>query len=255
MVSDDGGEGVLARVMRVLQSFTDHDPALSAAELSDRTGLPSSTLHRLLASLTAWGLVTRTSGHRYTIGARLWELGELSPLSLRLRETVLPHMSRLYEATGENVHLAVLDAPAPESATALFVGRLTGSGSIATLSRMGGRHPLHTTGVGKALLATRDDEWLARFFSVPLVRETTHSITTEADLRADLVRARSRGYATTHEEMTLGNVSVAAALPPIDGLPPVALGVVAHLEHADERRLAGLVIQTAKDAAKALREA
>ncbi len=252
---DDAGDGILPRVMRVLQCFTDDEPALSAAALAERTGLASSTLHRLLASLTEWGLLTRTSGHRYTIGARLWELGELSPLSLRLRETVLPHMLRLYEATGENVHLAVLDAPTPETATALYVGRLTGSGSIPTLSRMGGRHPLHTTGVGKALLATREDEWLARFFTVPLVRETTRSITTEAEMRADLARARTRGYATTREEMTLGNLSVAAALSDIDGLPPIALGVVAHLEHADERRLGTIVMQAAKDASKALREA
>ena len=104
-------------------------------------------MHRLLAQLGGYGLVMRVPGHAYTIGARLWELGELSPLSLRLRETALPHMMRLYEATGENVHLAVLDAPTPETATALFVGRLTGQGSIPTLGRMGGRHPLHTTGV------------------------------------------------------------------------------------------------------------
>lgn len=251
---EDGGEGVLARAMRVLQCFTDDDPALSAAQITALTGLPSSTLHRLLASLTEYGLLTRTPRHRYTIGARLWELGELSPLSLRLRETALPHMLRLYEATGENVHLAVLDGSSPETATALYVGRLTGSGSIPTLSRMGGRHPLHTTGVGKALLATRDEEWLERFFSVPLERETTLSITSEADLRADLARTRTRGYATTREEMTLGNVSVAAPVARVEGLPPAAIGIVVHLERADERRLGGLVVQAAKDLGKALRD-
>ena len=47
---------------------------------------------------------------------------------------------RLYEATGENVHLAVLDGATPETSAALYVGRLTGSDSIPTLSRMGGRH-------------------------------------------------------------------------------------------------------------------
>jgi DNA-binding IclR family transcriptional regulator len=250
---EDGGEGVLARTMRVLQCFTDDDSALSAAQIARLTGLPSSTLHRLLASLTDYGLLSRTPGHRYTIGARLWELGELSPLSLRLRETALPHMLRLYEATGENVHLAVLDGPTPETATALYVGRLTGQGSIPLLSRMGGRHPLHTTGVGKALLATRDEEWLSRFFSVPLERETTLSITSESELRADLARARSRGYATTREEMTLGNVSVAAPLARVEGLPPIAIGIVVHNERADERRLSGLVIQAAKDVTKALR--
>ncbi|QIG41147.1 IclR family transcriptional regulator [Microbacterium sp. 4R-513] len=243
---------MLARAMRVLQCFTDDEPALSAARIGELTGLPSSSLHRLLSSLTGFGLLTRAPGHRYTIGARLWELGELSPLSLRLRETALPHMLRLYEATAENVHLAVLDAPTPDTASALYVGRLTGAGSIPTLSRMGGRHPLHTTGVGKALLATRDALWLERYFAAPLERETTHSITSEAELRLDLERTRARGYATTHEEMTLGNVSVAAALGPVDGLPPAAIGVVVHLERADERRLGPLVVQAARDIRTAL---
>lgn len=251
---DDGAApvGTLARVMSVLECFTEDEPALSAARIADATGLSSSTLHRLLAQLTAVGMLTRTPGRTYTIGARLWELGELSPLSLRLRETALPHMLRLYEATGENVHLAVLDAPTPESAVALFVGRVTGQGSIPTLSRMGGRQPLHTTGVGKALLCTRDDTWLERYFRVPLERETSHSITSESDLRAELVRARARGFATTREEMTLGNISVAAPLARVDGLPPIAIGIVVHLVRADERRLAPLVLQAAKDLAKSL---
>jgi len=250
-VAEDA-EGMLARAMRVLQCFTDDEPALSAARLGELTGLPSSSLHRLLSALTEFGLLTRAPGHRYTIGVRLWELGELSPLSLQLRETALPHMLRLYEATGENVHLAVLDAPTPATASALYVGRVTGTGSIPTLSRMGGRHPLHTTGVGKALLATRDALWLEGYFATPLERETTHSITSEADLRLDLERARARGYATTHEEMTLGNVSVAAALGPVDGLPPAAIGVVVHLARADERRLGPLVVQAARDIRAAL---
>lgn len=255
MSGGEAGEGMLARAMRVLHCFSDDEPALTAAELGRRTGFATSTLHRLLAQLTDFGLLARGPGRTYTIGSRLWELGELSPLSLRLRETALPHMSRLYEATGENVHLAVLDAPTPETATALFVGRVTGQDSIPTLSRMGGRQPLHTTGVGKALLSTRQDDWLARYFGVPLERETTHSITSETDLRADLARARSRGYATTREEMTLGNISVAAPLTHVEGLPPVAIGIVVHLERADERRLGPLVMQSAKDIAAALRVA
>lgn len=241
------GEGMLERMLRVLGCFTDDEPAFTAAELGKRTGLASSTLHRLLAGLVTEGLLTRGPGRTYAIGPRLWELGELSPLSLRLRETALPHMVRLYEATGENVHLAVLDGATPETTTALYVGRLTGRQSIPTLSRMGGRGPLHTTGVGKALLATRDEPWLERYFRAPLERETVHSITTEAALRADIARTRALGYATTREEMTLGNVSVAVALPGVEGLPPTALGIVVHLERADERRLAPLVMQAAKD--------
>lgn len=240
-------EGMLPRIMRVLSCFSEDEPAVGAGEIAARSGIPVSTVHRLLSDLVDEGLLSRAPGRTYTIGARLWELGELSPLSLRLRETALPHMVRLYEATGENVHLAVLDGVSPETSVALYVGRVTGAGAIGTLSRMGGRHPLHTTGVGKALLATRDPAWLDRYFTVPLERETTHSILDEQRLRSELHRARLRGYATTREEMTLGNVSVAAPVPDVQGLPPVAIGVVVHLDRADERRLAPIVVQAARD--------
>ena len=88
---------------------------------------------------------------------------------------------------------------------------------------------------------------------MPLERETTRSITSETELRADLDRVRSRGFATTREEMTLGNLSVAAPLGAVEGLPPAALGVVVGLEHADERRLAALVMKAAADLSKSLK--
>lgn len=248
------GRGMLARTMAVLSCFDADTPDATAADIARRTGLPTSTVHRMVAELVAAGMIARMPAHRYAIGARLWELGELSPLSLRLRETALPHMVRLYEATGENVHLAVLDGPTPEAATALYVGRVTGTGAIPTLSRMGGRHPLHATGVGKALLTTRDGPWLERFLSAGLLAETTRTVTDPGVLRDELDVARARGYATTREEMTLGNMSVAAALAPVDGLPPVAVGVVVHLARADERRLAPLVSQCARDLHQALRD-
>lgn len=248
------GEGVLDRTLAVLGCFSEDEPELTAATLAERTGLASSTLHRLLGTLLQRGLLVRPRPHHYAVGPRLWEIGEMSPLSLRLRERAIPHLMRLYEATGENVHLGVLDGE-PEYASVLHVGRITGRRSIPTVSRAGGRDPLHATGVGKALLATRDEEWLRRYFSTPLERETAHTIVDEVALRAELRRAGVRGYATTREEMTLGNISVASALPSIPGLPPVALGLVVHIDRADERRLARLVQQSARDIFAAVREA
>lgn len=248
------GEGVLDRALRLLCCFSEDEPELTAAELSVRTGIASSTLHRLVGTLLGHGILVRVPEHRYAIGSSLWELGELSPLSLQLREHALPHLVRLYEATGENVHLAVLDGAEPEQATALFVGRVTGRQSIPTISRAGGRGPLHTTGVGRALLAGRDEGWLKRYFATPRERETLHSVVDEDELRAELEHTRARGYAVTREEMTLGNISVAAALPQVQGLPPIAVGLVVHLDRADERRLGALVVQSAREIHLAVRE-
>ena len=246
--------GMLDRALAVLSCFSEDQPELSAAQLAERTGLAASTLHRMLRTLVDRGLLVRAPGHRYAVGARLWELGELSPLALRLRERAIPHLMRLYEATGENVHLGVLDGQ-PETATVLYVGRVTGRRSIPTVSRAGGRGPLHTTGVGKALLATCEEPWIERYLAAGrLVRETTRSIVEPAALRADLASARARGYARTREEMTLGNVSVAVALPAVAGLPPIALGVVVHIDRADERLLARLVQQSAREIHAEVRE-
>ncbi|UBH04768.1 hypothetical protein K8P10_000279 [Leucobacter sp. Psy1] len=255
MVGSEHGEGVLDRALRVLDCFTEDELELTAVDIGRRTGLASSTLHRLLATLVERGLLARVPGKRYAIGTRLWELGELAPVSVRLRERAIPHLLRLYEATGENVHLAVLDGPTPAQSTALYVGRVTGRKSIPTVTRAGGQGPLHTTGVGKALLATRDEAWLAQYFTTARPRETVHSICDEGALRHEITKTRDRGYATTREEMTLGNISVATALPELEGLPPVALGVVVHLERADERHLARLVTQAASELTAALREA
>ena len=65
-----------------------------------------------------------------------------------LREVAAPFLQDLYAATGDTVHLAVREAD-----RALYVERLSGKASVPVVSQVGGRLPLHTTGVGKVLLA------------------------------------------------------------------------------------------------------
>jgi DNA-binding IclR family transcriptional regulator len=244
--SPESGASVVGRAARVLLAFSADHAEMTLGELATESELPRSTTHRIATELVQLGFLAVVDGG-YSLGTGLWELGELAPVSLRLREAALPHLQTLYEATGENVHLAVLDG-----VEALYVARVTGTTSIPTITRMGGRLPLHTTGVGKALLATQSEEWMRQYFREPLLKETAHSITTEARLRADLDEARRLGYATTHQEMTLGNVSVAAALPELAGLPRAAVGVVTHSARIDVARIAPLVIRTATTIATAL---
>jgi len=233
---------MIGRAARVLRAFDDDAAVLSLTELARRTGLPSSTIHRIVRALHEERLLDRV-GDDYAIGTGLWEIGELAPVSATLREVALPHLMTLYEETQENVHLAVLD-----HGQALYVGRIAGVGSIPTLSRMGGRLPLHTTGVGKALLATRTEDWLVRYFREPRERETVHSITDERRIRAEIAETRARGWAVTRQEMTLGNVSVAAAIPGSDA----AVGVVAHRARAVESRLGRSVVRAAESIGRGL---
>lgn len=234
---------MLDRILLILGTFDLDHPARSQVEIVRLTGIPQSSVQRIVRELTATGMLERHDRDRYALGTRLWELGELSPLSLRLREAALPHLVRLYEETGESIHLGVLVGDAPASAEVLYVTRVAGPGSVPTISRAGGRHALHATGVGKALLLAQPESWLDEYLRAPLVKETTRTIIDPDALRQDLDEARDRGYSLTSGEMSLGSWSLGMALPGVAGLPAAAVSIASHHRHRDIDRYARLLRQ------------
>lgn len=226
------GATVLARMMQILNCFSEERPRLSLRGISASSGLPVSTTHRMLKELSSLGMLEYDDGdQRYAVGTRLWEIGELSDVSLQLRESALPFMLELYEAAGENVHLAVLSGH-----EALYVARLIGHRSVPTVSRMGGRLPLHTTGVGKVLLAFQSAAFIDDYLGHVLARPTAYSVTSVPKLRSALEQTRQSGYAVTSQEMTLGNVSIAVPITDSSGQVFASVSLVLHSARADVRR-------------------
>lgn len=217
--------------MEILGCFDATQSALTLTEISEQTRLPLSTCHRIVATLEAGGFVARGTDRKYRIGTKLWTIAQHAPLSDRLRERALPTLARLYEETGENVTLAVLDR-----GQALYVDRLVGERSIPTVSRAGGHLPLHTTGVGKVLLAYQPATAIEQYIATPLSKPMPQSITEPDALRAELRDVRERGYSVTREEMTRGSGSVAV---PIlrNGKCVAAVGVIVHMNRLDVSRL------------------
>ena len=241
------GQSVVSRVLAIVDTFDITHPRQSLSEISRRTGLPLATTHRLVNELVSWrGLDRRDDGH-YEIGVRLWEVGLLSPLHMRLREIALPFLQTLYEATRENVHLAVRDGN-----EALYVEKLVGHRSVPIISRNGGRLPLHATGVGKALLAHESPEVRLDYLARPLPRPTCYTIVEPGRLIADLENTVKRGYAVTVEEMTLGTCSVAAPILDHAGRPVAAVGAVVHSVRVEPGKLAPLIRLTAEGIAARL---
>jgi DNA-binding IclR family transcriptional regulator len=183
----DPGRSVTSRVLAVLAAFDDSHPRLRLSEVARRSGLPVSTVSRLLAELVAGEALARRPDGRYEVGRRLWQLGLLAPVNQELREVALPFIHDIQTATGDVVHIAVR-----EGIAALYVERVVGRGSVAVVSRMGSRLPLHATGVGKVLLAEAPPEVLAEALA-NLTPVTRHTITDPARLLRDLAETRRRG--------------------------------------------------------------
>jgi DNA-binding IclR family transcriptional regulator len=228
------GRSVTSRALAVLDAFSPSSPRLTLSEIAGRAGLPLTTAHRLLGELTAWGALTRRPDGRYEIGRRLWDLGLLAPVQLELRQVAAPFLLDVHTATRETVHLAVR-----EDVSALYVERISGRESVPVVSQVGSRLPLHATGVGKVLLAWAPDDVVDRAMRAP-ARPTRHTVVEPGRLRRELAEVRTRGYARTTEEMTLGAVSVAVPVTtPGPGTPLVvgALGVVVPVHRRDPAKL------------------
>lgn len=206
--------------MAILGAFDSSRPLLSLTDISRRTGQPLSTTHRIVGELVEGQLLTRDGHGLYRIGLKMWELGEIGVGPLR--EAATPWLNDLYVQVGENVQLAIRDGR-----DALYLAKVHGKVSIPILSRVGGRLPLHTTGVGKVLLAHSSPAEIHAYVSRPLERPTPYSLVEPGRLMRDLRLTRERGYATTGEEMSLGSCSLAVPIRhPADDRVAAALGVV-----------------------------
>jgi DNA-binding IclR family transcriptional regulator len=142
------GDPVVMRALSLLAAFDSDHRTHSLADLSRRTGMPLSTTFRLAGHLLAWGALEKDDDDRYVVGLRLFEIASLAPRSHGLREAALPYLEDLHELSGQHVLLAVR-----EGEEALLVERLSTRGAVEIDYRVGGRMPLHDTGVGLVLLA------------------------------------------------------------------------------------------------------
>ena len=151
--SSQPGRSVSSRLLDVLFSFEPGATELTLAQLTRRTGLPHATARRLALELTEVGALEQRANGRFVVGLRLWRLGTLAPLTESLRTMAQPFMEDLYSALRQHVQLAVLDG-----SDAVVIERLSAPRAVGITSQVGGRLPLHCSGVGKVLLRPRQPE-------------------------------------------------------------------------------------------------
>jgi DNA-binding IclR family transcriptional regulator len=212
---------VTGRVFSILEAFDGDHRALTLTEIARAAGLPVSTAHRLVGELTAWGALERGTDGAYRVGLRLWEVGSLAPRSSGLRERAMPILEDLYEAVRQNVQLAVRDGH-----EVVYVERLAHPEAVRLLSRVGGRWPLHPTGVGHVLLAHAPPAVQESVLAERLPAFTPRTVTDPAALRRMLAAVRRDGVAVCDGMIDLAALSVAAPVRGEDDAVVAALSVV-----------------------------
>jgi DNA-binding IclR family transcriptional regulator len=226
---------------------------MSASELARATGMNRVTVHRALTTFKAHAFVRQTRPRApYRLGYRLLELAEHVVTELELVRTGKPILDELCKRSGESCHLAVLDG-----IELVYVAKVESPHAVRLVSRVGSRMPLHSTALGKSILATLDPaDATALLERSELERRTPHTLVTIPDLRAELDRVRTRGFAIDHEENEPGVHCVACAIPAPPMGPAAALSISGPSGRVPESRfpaLGRLVEEAASTLSKALR--
>lgn len=234
------------RALNILEAAAHRRDGLTNSEISRKLGIPKSSASYILRTLERRGYLRRDiESGRYRLGLKILSLGGDAQANLDIADVALPFMRALEEKIHMTVHLAVLD-----QGEAVYIEKVEAPGFFKVNTWVGRRMFLHSTSVGKCLLA-----WLPKHEVEALVRQqglkkrTPKTIITMSKLLADLEQVKLEGYAVDDEENSLGARCLGAPVFDVTGNVVAALGASGTLSQVDEASMPRLA-EAVKEAAR-----
>ena len=191
---------------RVLEALKDLEGA-TLTELSGHLDMAKSSTHNYLRTLEHEGYFV-SDGRTYRVGLRFLDLGGWARTRRQLYHVARPEIKTLVEETGELVNLLV-----EESGCGVFLHREKGVDAVNVDSFIGECIALHTTALGKTILAYLPRERVDEIVDENgLPAKTEQTITDRDELFAELDRIGERGVAFDDEERIRGLCCVAVPI-------------------------------------------
>src|SRR5438477_12501534 len=230
----DSGVQSVGRALSIIETLAEDDQGYRLSDLAIRTGLSTSTVHRLLSTLESRRFVAFDRAEsKWHVGARAFTVGATFARRRNFSAQAVPYLRKLRDLTRETANLAVVDDE--------FIVVLTRAESreiMRSLTKVGGRVAMVASGVGKAVLATYADEdvnAIIRHHGMP--RLTEKSIVRPSDLFRELEAVRQQGYAVDDEEARIGLRCVAAVVYSDCSEPLAAISVSGMTSRVTDERL------------------
>ena len=230
----DGGVQSVDRALSILETLAEDDEGYRLRDLAVRTGLSASTVHRLLATLESRRFVQFDRAEsKWHVGVRSFTVGASFARRRNFSAQAIPYLRKLRDLTRETANLAMVD-----DEFIIMLTRMESREIMRSLTQVGGRVAMVTSGVGKAVLATYSDEDVGaviRHHGMP--RLTEKSIVRPSDLFKELERIRKQGYALDDEEACMGLRCIAAVVYNDCAEPLAAISVSGMTSRMTEDRL------------------
>ena len=219
--TDQNTVQALDRALGLLEHLA-RQPGLTLSQLADATDLPVATVFRALVTLQGHSMVeVEEPGQYWHIGPGAFRIGTAFLRRTKVVERAQGPMEALMRETGETANLGI-----EVQGEVLFLAQVETNEAIRAFFPPGTKGPMHSSGIGKALLSwfspEKVDDIIAR---QGLAKFTSLTLTSEGLLQRDLARTRERGYAIDDQERTEGMRCIAAPIFGTNGLPVAGLSV------------------------------
>ena len=205
----DSGVQSVDRALSIIETLAEDDEGYRLSDLAIRTGLSTSTVHRLLATLENRRFVQfDRSQSKWHVGARCFTVGATFARRRNFAAQAIAYLRKLRDLTRETANLAVVD-----DEFIVVLTRMESREIMRSLTRLGGRVAMVASGVGKAVLATYSNEDVSAIIHHHgMPRLTEKSIVRPGELFKELEKIRRQGYAVDDEEACMGLRCVAAVV-------------------------------------------
>jgi DNA-binding IclR family transcriptional regulator len=187
--------GAIDRALELLSITAYAGEPLSLGEAASQAGLSKPTTHRILKILVARGLLRQDKNRMYRLGAQAYALATATLSHIELAREAQVGLDWLKTVTPESTHFAALVGD-----TVVYVAKTEGTRPYRMASTIGSKLPVHSTAIGKALLAFLPPERADLILPDTLERLTDATITDPAELKKQFPEIRARGYAIDDEE-------------------------------------------------------
>lgn len=246
-MTEENHSNAIERTLSILELITASQKGLTNADLSRRLNIPKSSASYILRVLEKRGYLAREESGRYRIGLKLVSLTSGALTHLDFREIAKPVMADfLKKSRLPEVHLAVLD-----NGRAVYVEKIEAENSFIKMDIwVGHRLPIHTTSIGKALVAYMPEDDILRILELRgMEKKTRRSITNPHKFLQELEKVRKYGYAIDDEENAENVRCVAAPIYDSNGKIIAALGTSTIINQLD-KALLPKIIEMVKDSAE-----
>src|SRR5476651_579662 len=207
------------KVFGILQALGE-EREIGITELSQRVMMSKSTVYRFLQTMKSLGYVAQEGeSEKYSLTLKLFELGAKALQNVDLIRSADIQMRELSRLTRETIHLGALDEDG-----IVYIHKIDSLYNLRMHSRIGRRNPLHSTAIGKVLMAWGDrSEVDGLLAGMEFTRSTDNTILSAKALRAALEIVREQGFGEDIEEQEQGLRCI--AVPVFDRFGVVTAGL------------------------------